>query len=215
MKTITLISSFHIIHGKCNPQELYKIIEQIRPEVIFEELPDDVFNLIYSPFHEPQSLEAIAIKQYIKSYPIQHFPVDNHPVHEDELFNGAEFVWNNSAEYGELWNMNMKRMGESGYLYLNSSECISMLDKIAEIESSVLTESGQLDQLEILKKEKLLHSTREHEMLNTIYKYASMLSFEHAVFICGVDHRKGIKDKISTFENNGDTRLNWSFFNEA
>jgi len=37
---ITLINSVHKKLGKCNSNELYKIIERIQPEVIFEKPSD-------------------------------------------------------------------------------------------------------------------------------------------------------------------------------
>jgi len=82
---ITLISSFHKIHGNCNPAELYKIIERLQPYVIFEELSTNCFEIIYSPYYQPETIEAITIKQYLQKYPIKHFPVDNYPIHENDL----------------------------------------------------------------------------------------------------------------------------------
>lgn len=38
MHNIHLVCTFHSETGKCNADELYKIIEVINPDVIFEEL---------------------------------------------------------------------------------------------------------------------------------------------------------------------------------
>ena len=38
MYNITLICTAHKEVGKCNSVELYKIIEEFKPEIIFEEL---------------------------------------------------------------------------------------------------------------------------------------------------------------------------------
>jgi hypothetical protein len=53
MYNITLLSSFHKNLGKCNPDELYKIIEEIQPEIIFEELSFDTFSFVYSDGYIP------------------------------------------------------------------------------------------------------------------------------------------------------------------
>jgi len=41
--------------GKCNSNELYRIIEKIQPEIIFAELPYDVFEIIYTEGRRPTS----------------------------------------------------------------------------------------------------------------------------------------------------------------
>ena len=41
MHNVTLISTEHRENGKCNPDELHKILESINPNVIFEEEAND------------------------------------------------------------------------------------------------------------------------------------------------------------------------------
>ena len=48
MHNITVISTNHKEIGKCNSEELYKIVESINPEVIFEELSGKLFEIIYN-----------------------------------------------------------------------------------------------------------------------------------------------------------------------
>jgi hypothetical protein len=77
MYNITLVSTHHSEFGKCNADELYKIIESIRPDVIFEELTQDLFDRFYKknniPFETP---ETKSVKRYIKDHSATHFPVD-------------------------------------------------------------------------------------------------------------------------------------------
>ena len=47
MYNIILLSTKHIESGKCNSFELYKIIETINPEIIFEEIPPSKFDAVY------------------------------------------------------------------------------------------------------------------------------------------------------------------------
>jgi len=47
MYNITLISTRHDELGKCNSNELYKIIESVDPELIFEGIPSSYFNKYY------------------------------------------------------------------------------------------------------------------------------------------------------------------------
>lgn len=48
MHNVTLISTSHSENGKCNADELYKIMASIKPEVIFEELPKKRFEEYYN-----------------------------------------------------------------------------------------------------------------------------------------------------------------------
>jgi|GEM_PF-2722016 len=212
---ITLISSFHKIHGNCNPAELYKIIERLQPYVIFEELSTNCFEIIYSPYYQPETIEAITIKQYLQKYPIKHFPVDNYPIHENDLLSDAQIIWDSSMEYRELWNEKLKRLNESGYYFLNSAECMVILDRLTRIEEAVLTEKKIIKLLKEHKAEKLLHDKRETEMLRSIYNIATQHPFDESVFICGAEHRHGIKKKIKEFETKENNKIKWTFFNES
>ena len=47
MHNISLICTAHKIIGKCTPEELYRIIQKIEPEVIFEEIDFSRINDFY------------------------------------------------------------------------------------------------------------------------------------------------------------------------
>lgn len=212
---ITLISSFHKFHGNCNPAELYKIIENLKPDVVFEELSPNIFEIIYSPFYQPETIEAITIKHYLQNYPIKHFPVDIYPVNENDLLSDAQIIWDYSTEYRELWNIKLNRLNEGGYYFLNSNECTEIINKLTRIEETVLSEMKNTKLLNEHKTEKLLHDKRETEMLNTIYSIANQHQFDKSVFICGAEHRQGIRKKIQEFETKGNNNIKWAFFNET
>jgi hypothetical protein len=215
MYEIILISSFHAIHGKCNPNELYRIIEAIKPEIIFEELSFDGFDEIYSPFYQPQTIEAITIKAYLQKYHIKHFPVDNYPIKETDLLSDAQVIWDNSKEYRELWTQKLSKIGQYGYSFLNSNECIEMLDKTNVIEETVLLEINNIKLLNEHKAEEALHDKRENEMLKGIYNYSKQYPFNKAIFICGAEHRKPLKKKIQEYETKENLKLNWTFYNDT
>jgi hypothetical protein len=196
----TIVSSFHKIHGKCNPNELYEIIANLKPDIIFEELSIKGFEIIYSPYYKPKSVEGITIKQYLNNYPIKHFPVDNYPINEEYLLSDAQIIWNHSSEYREIWDEKLKRISKEGYYFLNSTDCMEILDRLAKIEEEVLNEIKNLKLIQEYQTEKLLSDKREMEMIKSIYDIASRYPFDKSVFICGADHRIGIKHKIKHFE---------------
>ena len=63
MYNITLICTVHSETGKCNSRELYKIIEEFKPEIIFEELSLAAYNQCYG-IQNRVTVETSAIKIY-------------------------------------------------------------------------------------------------------------------------------------------------------
>lgn len=214
MFNITLISSFHKILGKCNPDELYKIIEEIHPEIIFEELSYDTFDIIYSEGYHPETIEAITIKNYLQNYSIKHLPVDNFPIKETDLLSDIQIILDSSSEYRELWNKNLFNISQYGFKFLNSNECTEMLYRIWSIEDTVLTQTRNAKLLNEHKTEKALHDKRESEMLKAIYRYSKQYSFNKALFICGAEHRQPLRQKIKEYEANEPLKLKWTFYND-
>ena len=213
MYNITLLSSFHIELGKCNSNELYKIIEEIQPEVIFEELSRDIFNMIYTERFPPQSLEAITSKKYLKQYKIKHIPVDTCEKNEADFFNGYDIISNRSIQYTELFKQQISLIGQHGYLFLNSESHLELLDKMHIIEEDVLSDINDFKLSNSYKLEMNLHDRRENKMLQNIYNYSKQYPYDRALFICGAEHRNPLIKKIQEYEKKGKPNLNWSFYN--
>jgi len=80
MHNITFISTIHKEIGKCNAEELYKIIKKLNPEVIFLEAVDGTYSdyenynfLTYGVNHN--KLEIAAIQKYNCDTTFQYVPV--------------------------------------------------------------------------------------------------------------------------------------------
>ncbi len=54
MHNIVLVCTAHTETGKCNSDELHKIIESLGPDVIFEELSSDLFDKFYKTNQFPE-----------------------------------------------------------------------------------------------------------------------------------------------------------------
>lgn len=212
MYNITLLSSFHKNLGKCNPDELYKIIEEIQPEIIFEELSFDTFSFVYSDVYIPYTVEAITIKKYIENNPIKHFPVDTYPINETDLFNGADEIAKRSNEYVKLWNEQVSMITNYGYVFLNSNACIELLDKIRIAEEAVLLVINDEKFFRDFKSENELHNKRENEMIKNIFNYSKQYPYDKALLICGAEHRKQLRQKIQEYEAKEKLKLNWTFY---
>jgi len=212
MYNITLLSSFHINLGKCNPDELYKIIEEIQPEIIFEELSFDTFSFVYSDDYTPNTVEAITIKKYLKYCPIKHFPIDTYPILETDLFNGADEIAKISNEYIKLWKEQVSMVTNYGYNFLNSNACIELLDKMSIVEETVLLAINDEKLFRDFKSEKELHNKRENEMIRNVFDYSKQYPYNKALLICGAEHRKPLWQKIQEYETKEKLKLNWTFY---
>jgi len=213
MYNITVISSFHNNIGNCNPNELLKIIDDLQPEVIFEELNIDSFNRIYSEGNSPNSNEAKAIIRYLKKYPIEHIPVDTYQFEYSELFDGGNKIGRINSEYKYLWCEHLSRINKHGYTYLNSNDCIKNVDRLKKLEISTLDKINDEKLIASYKKELIINEKRNFEILRNIYHYCKQKPFDKAVLICGVDHRLGLKQKIREFRSSDNFKLNWYFYN--
>ena len=90
MCNITLIGTIHSENGQCNSNELYKILENINPEVIFDELPSHFSDMYYSDSFDMYCannillnrnppvvpLEVKCNKKYKQNYNVEIIPVD-------------------------------------------------------------------------------------------------------------------------------------------
>jgi len=71
MYNITLIGTIHWENGKCNPDELHKILEDINPEVIFDELPSSSFDMYYSESFDILYAYSILLSQHPPIVPLE------------------------------------------------------------------------------------------------------------------------------------------------
>ncbi len=76
MRKITVIGSLHDSNNNVNENTLYEILLGIQPDVIFEEIPPDIFSDVYSNKRQDDGVEVSAVKTYLKQKDINHYPID-------------------------------------------------------------------------------------------------------------------------------------------
>lgn len=212
MCNITIISSFHKNYGKCNPNELLKIIESFKPEVIFEELDKKTFRDIYVNANTPVSNEAIAISYYLKKHPIEHIPVDTYQFDFNKLFSGAEQISLFNQEYSNLWKQHASFIKKFGYEYLNSDDCSKIIQRIKKLEQNALVGINDKKLSNSYDTEFLINEKRELEMLKNIYDHCMKSPTSKGIFICGVHHIHGFKEKLTDFKLSENINIEWNFF---
>lgn len=215
MFKITLIASVHIERGICNSNELYKIIERVDPEIIFEEISPNGFARIYEGSRS-YTLETNTIMRYLQKHTIAHFPVD---LDRNELIN-IRFkkdivemfdIFDHSPEYKDL-SIQHEIFSESlGFAYLNSIECRVLLERIHFLEEDILRMINHVKLFQTYKDWMDINDKRENDMIKKIYSYSALNKYNRALFLIGAEHRKPIMDKMSKFERINKPELNWIF----
>jgi hypothetical protein len=232
MYDIILVFTHHSELGKCNSDELYKIIESIKPDVIFDELPLAAFNMFYSDSFEiyqinkrlltqipPEvPLEIKCIKKYKQYYDVGVFPVDIDvsrrlaKYHDEIAFMSLTFFQN--EEYQKLDNENDMLTRLEGFHYLNSDKFLEFLERKRAIEKDIIeAEIGKrrlFDIYHLFQAEQ--YDNRETAMLDNIYYYSKEIQYKQAVFLIGAGHKKSIMQKIASLEKLSEIKLNWTLY---
>ena len=219
MRKITLICTVHREIGKCNSEELHKILELVAPDVIFEELPNDLFDRFYNkndiPYEPP---EVKSIKRYLEKHNIEHIPVDI-DTSADLSFDSIEHIFGaflKFAVYYELEDKHWLSASQNGFAYLNSKKCSELIDRKNFTEQYLL--AAGIDSTEtLLPMYKLFHKEqekRENAILHNIYNYSKDNQYNQAVFLLGVAHRNSIMKKIQQYEKVSTLNLNWTFYHD-
>jgi hypothetical protein len=218
MYNITLIFTSHTELGKCNSDELYKIIENIGPEVIFEELPNDIFDRFYIGNQlSDEPLEVKCIKKYLQNYNIKHLPIDI-DVSPNLSTSEIEYMFSTFKKYEVYKKIDDEQnilTSQYGFAFLNSNNNSELFEK-KKITEKNLMEFG-INKNILFRIHKLFREeqdNRENEMLQNIYNYSRENQYKIGVFLVGSAHRNSIIRKITEYETRNKLKLNWSFYND-
>lgn len=227
MSSVTLIATGHKEKGLCNSQELFKIIEQISPDVIFEEIPPGKFQGVYAGTRQA-SLEVKTIKAYLQKYPdVHHYPVDLdiEQAIEKEIkqeVDGIAFICKDySDEYDYLDGLLSLWSEKYGFPYLNNDRCSELILRKKVLEQQVLDALKEDKNQTAMDHERLglaykqwidQIDDRENEMLRNIYIFMKQKEYARALFLVGAAHRKPIMQKIQEYESKEEFKLDWTFY---
>jgi DNA-binding protein Fis len=212
MYNINLICTAHKMIGKCTPEELYKIIQKINPEIIFEEISFSRKNDYYRNQYV-KTIETFAIVNYLNNYNCEHIPVETYDVPESYIENEDYIneIFVNNNKYKELNKKILDGIYEKGFFFLNSNECSDIFENISNYKENYIKNLNEININNIYKSWFLIENNRENEMLKNIYDYSIKNKFNSALFITGARHRKSFINKINEYENNNKIKLKWNF----
>lgn len=211
MFNITLISTVHKECGNCNSNKLLRIIENIRPDVIFLEALENNYShydqLISSQFGiYKERLELKTIQKYSQIHTFEYIPVlDIGLSNEFETKSG---IASKNKDFQRLLDNYHSLEMEGGFHFLNSEKSIVLQEEMRELENRIIQDKI------LLQKVDSTIDAYENSMLHNIYSFCNNKTFNTAIFMCGSAHRKSIIEKIGEYEKKETIKLNWTFYND-
>ena len=207
MNSIFLTSTRHENLGKCNSDELYKIFEGLKPNVIFEELPPSSFDEFYIS-KSKANLETDTINKYVQKYKIKHISVDSNNIPSDEFFKDYKNMLSriegladiNGFTFRNVMDGNRLNIERHGFDYLNSKYIIDVNKEIDDAIKGGLKKINNEKLFQTYKTFMEINDFRENHMLKQIYGYSKSHPFERAIFTIGSAHRNSIIEKTITLK---------------
>jgi tRNA U34 5-carboxymethylaminomethyl modifying enzyme MnmG/GidA len=212
MYDVNVISSIHQELGNCDIEDLYKILEKIRPEIIFEELNYPRFLEAYKE-QKPFSLETHTITKYMQNNKIEHIPVDTYDMPEiddDKKRYLEKYIHENDNEYRKILYRQTQLAGLYGFSALNSIQFNDLMEMIKRQEEIFYNNTDNEEYKKTYKAWIEFTNNREYEMIRNIYNYSKKNKYNNAIFLIGADHINPIQKKIHEYKEE-QIHINWIF----
>jgi cation transport regulator ChaB len=213
MHKITLIGTVHEAEGACSFQNLYRIIEVLNPQIIFEELFPSDFNAYYKD-KTKRRLETDVLNAYLEKHQVAHLPVDydyNPPASfwkaHQQMHRRVE---DNSFVYRNIIDQYIINKRSGGFKYLNSSNYESLNHELQVAIDDTLQKLNNEEFFQANTEWNDLMEKREHTMITNIYRYSKEHTYTQGLFYIGAAHRESIKKTIQIYNKKEDIKINWN-----
>lgn len=143
MTRVSVVGTVHEEQGHAGVSGLLAILERIRPEVIFLEIPAAAFD-DYSDGTR-SNLESTAARRYRELHDAELVPVDL-PTPENEFFRNSQYLYERvekaSPEYRQLIDWDSQQIHAEGFAYLNSERCNKLWSDVHEAMLATIEKLG-------------------------------------------------------------------------
>jgi len=213
MKRVSVVGTVHEEKGLASISGLLAILERIRPEVIFLEIPaaalDDHFN------GNRGKLESTAVARYCENHRVDLIPVDL-PAPDADFFAKHQHLHKRmgrtSPDYRRLVDWHSENVSARGFAYLNSKDCSDLFSQLHEAMLSAIEED--VDHRVLAEGYDLWIGTkelRERAMMSNIANHCRQASFRSAAFLVGAAHRQSIIDLSRSEPRAASSTIQWDF----
>lgn len=213
MKSISLVCTVHVEAGLANVSELHALLERIRPEVLFLEIPP----LAFSDFYETGvrgNLESAAVNRYRDAHRVELVPVDL-PAPVDDFFSDAQYFYEKierqSFEYKRLVDQNRAHVRRYGFEYLNSEYCCNYWSELHKEMQAALKSLDDAKLNDLYKQWNEAIEMRDRAMMTNIQSNCREHSFNKGVFLVGAAHRQSIIEKSMEQHDVHSSEVEWDF----
>ena len=217
---VTLVFTQHRELGLCSSDALLRIIESVKPEVIFEELSEDNYHRAYTE-GTLNNLESVAIRKYVKMHDIPHVPVDtferpkNYDKDQSHLYGRVtSSAGVHSFHLRGLLDQHEAMITQFGFTYLNSHDNEKVFEAIDKLKLKVLETLNDQALHRMAKMIEEVIVIREDAILDNVYNYIRENNYSIGLMFIGSGHQKSIKKKIRERVETEDLKIDWSFLPE-
>ena len=211
MKTISLVCSVHQEQGPVNVPALCAILDRIRPDVVFLEIPPEP----YADFVETErrsNLESTAVGTFRKVNQVDLVPVDL-PTPNSDFFRRSEHFFReierSSSAYRGLVDVNRRYVRDHGFDYLNSEYCSSLWSDIYREIRCAAVNTGDASMIDFCNEWTQTMKLRDIAMVQNIRAYSLRNDFKNAVFLVGASHRASIINEANKQFESDSATVRW------
>jgi hypothetical protein len=214
MSTLIIIGTAHYVDGTCTSEELYKIIQEINPEVVFceassEKLPQ------YLKRTDVNTPEMNVIKRFINEKHIEIVPVDvNEDPFDQRLEAMFKLIKQEMEEYSGATRLLFNETYLKGFPFLNSVDSDKIFRDKNSMERYFINKNKEKYKglLNFYYQWLKWNNKRENQWINLIHNYFKINKPKKAVFLVGANHRYRLIDRIKNIEDSNKHFFDWDFF---
>lgn len=188
--TVWLVGTFHEEEGPVTSSNLLEILERIRPEVIFLEIPTAALDAYLDGTRS--NLESVAIRRFADKREVALVPVDL-PTPVAAFFRDSRYLFERvertSPDYRHLMDLHRAHRLASGFAYLNSELCSKLWTDVYEVTRAAVNELDDPRLRELYESWVTAHERRDLAMLRRIGEYSRSKPFETGALLVGAAHR--------------------------
>ena len=212
MNRVSVVGTVHEESGLANITGLLAVLDRIKPEVIFLEIPSAAFDDHLSGARS--NLESTAVLRYRAIHHVDLVPVDL-PTPEDTFFGDNqdlfERIERTSPEYCRLVDWHRQYVRAYGFAYLNSDHCSTLWSQLHEATLTSIAELGDHRLAELYNLWQNTNELRDKAMMTNIENYCRATSFSIGAFLVGAAHRQSIIDLSRKRPGADSFAIQWDF----
>jgi hypothetical protein len=213
MKRVSVVGTVHEEKGRANTSELVRILERIKPEVIFLEIPSAAFDYHFNG--NRGDLESSAVSRYRENHRVDLIPVDLPTPDEDFFAKHRDLIRRierTSPDFRRLVDWHSQNVSAHGFAYLNSKDCSDLFSQLHEATLAAIEKD--VDHRLLAEVYDLWIGTnklRDKGMMKNIENHCRQHSFSSAAFLVGAAHRQSIIDLSRSQPRAVLSTIQWGF----